>query len=69
MHCFVKYVDYLKIEDFTGKDVVLLKLCRQISSIFQLFETFGFSFGLRPKAEAFLHLLLRLRPKAKSDLR
>ena len=66
-HSFVKYVDYLEIEDFTGKDVVLLKLCRQISSIFQLFETFGF--GLRPKAEAFLHLRLRLRPKAKSHLR
>ena len=68
-HSFVKYVDYLEIEDFTGKDVVLLKLCRQISSIFQLFETFGFGFGLRPKAEAFLHLRLRLRPKAKSHLR
>ena len=52
-HCFVKYVDYLEIEDFTGKDVVLLKLCRQISSIFQLFETFGFGFSLRQKAKAF----------------
>ena len=52
-HSFVKYVDYLEIEDFTGKDVVLLKLCRQISSIFQLFETFGFGFSLRHKAEAF----------------
>ena len=67
-HSFVKYVDYLEIEDFTGKDVVLLKLYRQISSIFQLFETFGFGFGLWPKAEAFLHLQLRLRPKAKSHL-
>ena len=65
IHCFVKYVDYLEIEDFTGKDVVLLKLCRQISSIFQLFETFGFGFSVRQKAEAFLHLQLRLWPKAK----
>ena len=28
-HSFVKYVDYLEIEDFTGKDVALLKLYRQ----------------------------------------
>jgi hypothetical protein len=68
-HCFVKYVDYSEIEDFTGKDVLLLKLCRQISSILQLFETFGFSFGLQPNAEAFLHLRLWLWPKAKSHLR
>ena len=68
-HSFVKYVDYLEIEDFTGKDVVLLKLCRQISSIFQLFETFGFGFGLQLKAEAILHLRLQLRPKAESHLR
>ena len=56
---------YIHHIDFTGKDVVLLNLSRQISSIFQPFETFGF--GLRPKAEAFLHI--RLWPKAKNYLR
>ena len=49
------------------KKVFLLKICRQIISIIQLFETFGFGFGLRPKAEAFLHI--RLWPKAKNYLR
>ena len=67
-HCFVKYAYYLEIEDFTGKYVVLLNFCRQISLIFQLFETFGFGFGLRQKAEAFLDLRLWLRPKAKNHL-
>ena len=55
-HCFAKYVDYLEIEDFIRKDVVFLKLCRQINSIFQLFENFGF--GLQQKAEALLPLAL-----------
>ena len=45
----MKYLDYLEIEDSMPKKLFLLKICRQISSIIQSFETFGFFFGLWPK--------------------